>query len=393
MSENCNNNHGMGTILTHAGYDPMSMHGFVNPPVIHASTVLFPDTEHLTQREKSRYVYGRRGTPTTEALEQAISELEGAAGTILAPSGMGAIALALMSCLNAGDHLLVTDSAYHPTRYFCDTVLIRLGIEITYYDPLIGPGIEELFQDNTAAIFTESPGSLTFEMQDIDQIAEIAHRHGAMVLMDNTWATPLFFKPFEHGVDISVMAGTKYVVGHSDVMIGTAAANARAWPALLDIHGALGQCAGPDDIYLALRGLRTMGVRLRQHMASALEVAQWLEARPEVTRVLHPGLESHPGHDLWKRDFAGSSGLFSFELTPGSDAAVAAFLDGLQLFGLGYSWGGYESLATWPRPNTTRTATQWPDDGPLIRLHIGLEDVADLIADLEAGLKRYTATG
>ncbi len=392
MSEKCNNNHGLDTILAHAGYDPMSFHGFVNPPVIHASTVLFPDTDHLTMRQKSRYLYGRRGTPTTEALEFAISQLEGAAGTILAPSGMAAISLALLSCLNAGDHLLMVDSAYHPTRHFCDTVLARLGIEITYYDPLIGPDINALFRDNTVAVFTESPGSLTFEMQDIRQIADIAHHHDALVLMDNTWATPLFFKPLEHGVDISIMAGTKYVVGHSDVMLGTAAANDRAWPALLDAHGAFGQCAGPDDIYLALRGLRTMGVRLRQHMASGLEVARWLEARPEVVQVLHPALEIHPGHGLWKRDFSGASGLFSVELTPGSDAAVAAFLDGLQLFGLGYSWGGYESLATWPKPNTTRTATQWPDGGPLIRLHIGLEDVADLIADLEAGLKRYTAT-
>jgi len=392
MSDNSENSYRSDTILTHAGNDPAANQGFINPPVLHASTVLFPDTDHLTGKIVQKYKYGRRGTPTGDALETALNQLEGAAGSILAPSGLGAISVALLSCLKSGDHLLVTDNAYGPTRRVCEGVMKRFGIEVTYYDPMIGADIESLIQPNTTAVFTESPGSLTFEMQDVDAIADVAHRHGATVLMDNTWATPLFYRPLEHGVDLSIMAGTKYVVGHSDVMIGTVAANAKALPQLKATYGDLGQCVGPDDIYLALRGLRTMGVRLRQHMASGLEIASWLLTHPQVTRVLHPGLESDPGHAMWKRDFSGASGLFALELKPGSDAAVAAFLDGLGLFGLGYSWGGYESLATWPNPQNSRSVTTWEADGPLIRLHIGLEDTEDLKADLEAGLQRYAAT-
>ncbi len=376
---------GIATRLSHAGRHPAQNHGFVNPPVIHASTVLFPDTETMISG-KQKYVYGRRGTPTTQALEEAVAEIEGAAGAKLATSGLNAITLALMSCLSAGDHLLVVDTAYGPTRHLCETLLRRLGIEIDYYDPAVGAGITALLKPNTRAVFTEAPGSLTFEMQDIRAIADAAHAAGAIVLMDNTWATPVFFRPLDHGVDLSIQAGTKYIVGHSDVMIGTIAASARAWDRLAATHGAMGLHVGPDDVYLALRGLRTMGVRLRQHMEGGLAIARWLEGRPEVARVRHPGLETDPGHALWKRDFTGASGLFAFDFVRGiSFDQSLAFLDALTLFGLGYSWGGFESLAIPVRLKGLRTAMPVPEDFVSIRLHIGLEDVDDLKADLERG--------
>ncbi len=378
------------TVLVTAGRKPAENHGFVNPPIYHASTVLFDTVDAMLER-RPKYVYGRRGTPTTEALETALTEIEGAAGTVLAPSGLAAISIALMSCLNAGDHLLVADSVYQPTRHFCDTVLIRLGIEVEYYDPLIGAGIDALMRPNTGAVFTESPGSQTFEMQDIDAIAAAAHAAGAVVLMDNTWATALFYRPLDHGVDLSIQAGTKYISGHSDIMLGTVSANERTWKALTDTHGATGMCVGPDDIYLAQRGLRTLSVRLDRHMRSGLEIARWLETRPEVNRVLHPALPGDPGHKLWQRDFSGASGLFGVILEPAPLDAVKAMLDGLDLFGLGYSWGGYESLAIWADPRSYRTATRWEAPGPLLRFHIGLEDPADLIADLEAGFARLAA--
>lgn len=381
------------TVLAHVGRHPEDNNGFVNPPVIHASTVLSPTLADM-HGHTGRYNYGRSGTPTTEALEEAMTALEGAAGTKLAPSGLGAIALALQSCLSAGDHLLVTDSVYGPTRRFCETVLKRFGVETTYYDPLIGADIAALFRDNTRAVFTEAPGSLTFEMQDIPAIAEVAHARGALVLMDNTWATPLCYAALAHGVDLSIHAGTKYIVGHSDVMIGTVSANEKAWPALQAAHRDLGLHVGPDDVYLALRGLRTMGVRLRQHQENALTVATWLEARDEVSQVLYPPLESDPGHALWKRDFTGASGLMSLILKPASEAAVAAMVDGLKLFGIGASWGGFESLVIVPQDMASvRTATGWNAEGPLVRLHIGLEDTADLMADLAEGFERLTAAG
>lgn len=379
------------TLLVQAGRHPHENHGFVNPPVIHASTVLFPDVETMLSG-KQTYVYGRRGTPTSAGLEEAVSALEGAAGTALTPSGLAAISLALQSCLSAGDHLLVADTVYGPNRRFCDAVLARFGVEVSYYDPLDLDALKAAFKPNTRAIFTEAPGSLTFEMQDIPATAAIAREHDAIVLMDNTWATPLYFKPIEHGVDLSIQAGTKYIVGHSDVMIGTVAASERAYGALKQCHGDLGLHVGPDDVYLALRGLRTMGVRLERHMKNALEVAGWLSDRDDVTRVLYPALPDAPGHDIWKRDFTGASGLFSFELKPCPDEAVHAFLDALQYFGLGYSWGGFESLATWARPKPLRTATSWDAAGPLIRIHVGLEDPADLIADLEQALAAWAAT-
>ncbi len=378
------------TRLVLAGRDPQSYHGFVNPPVYHASTVLYPNAADLVAH-RSRYQYGRRGTPTSEALEGALREIEGpdCAGVALLPSGANAIATALLAVAGAGDHVLVTDSVYRPTRVICDTVLARLGVETTYYDPLIGAGIAALFRSNTQAVFVEAPGSQSFEMQDVPAIAAVAREKSAAVLMDNTWATPLFFRAFEKGVDLSIQAGTKYIGGHSDLMFGTVSANAALWPKLKETVGTLGLCAGPDDIYLALRGLRTMGVRLERHQQSALTVARWLARRPEVARVLHPALESDPGHAIWKRDFTGSCGLFSVVLKPAPEAAVHALLDTLELFGLGFSWGGFESLVILFDCSSYRTATQWAPGGPALRFHIGLEDVDDLLSDLEAGFSAF----
>jgi cystathionine beta-lyase len=380
------------TRLVTAGRDPGSNYGFVNPPVYHASTVLYPTAADQVAH-RARYQYGRRGTPTSEALENALTELEGAqcAGTVLVPSGLAAISTALLSVLRAGDHLLVTDSAYRPTRTFCDGVLKRMGVETTYYDPLIGAQIESLFRPNTRAVFTEAPGSQTFEMQDIPAIAKVAHDNGALVLMDNTWATPLYFHAFEKGVDLSIQAGTKYIGGHSDIMFGTVSANAATLPALKETFNTMGLCAGPDDIYLALRGLRTMGVRLARHYESGLHIARWLAKRPEVLRVLHPALEDNPGHAIWKRDFSGASGLFSIVLKPAPERAVYAFMDALTLFGMGFSWGGFESLVILFDCAEYRTATKWSPGGPTLRFHIGLEDVDDLIADLEAGFAAMAA--
>ncbi|WP_350336232.1 cystathionine beta-lyase [Coralliovum pocilloporae] len=378
------------TLLTTLGRDPHNFHGFVNPPVVHASTVLYADADTFFSKNQT-YSYARRGTPTSDALEQALTVLEGAAGTVLTPSGLSACSTAILSVVSAGDHLLVVDTIYQPTRHFCETVLKRMGVETTYYDPALGEDIASLFKPNTKAIFTEAPGSQTFEMQDIKAVTRAARNHDIFVLMDNTWATPLFFQPIKHGVDLSIQAGTKYIVGHSDVMLGTIAASERAWPLLQETHGNMGLCAGPDDIYLALRGLRTMGTRLKQHQTNALEMARWLEGHAEVARVLHPGLESNPGHELWKRDFTGASGLFGIILQPGSINAVKAFLDALTLYGMGYSWGGFESLAIYANPSSYRTATKWEAEGPLIRLHIGLEHFDDLKADLENGLKAYAA--
>ena len=369
-----------------AGRDPAAYHGFVNPPVYHASTVLYPSAEDFLAH-RARYQYGRRGTPTTEALEQAVQELEGpqCAGVALLPSGLAAISAALLSVVHAGDHVLVTDSAYGPTRAFCDQILSRLGVTTTYYDPLIGGAISALMQPNTRAVFTESPGSLSFEMQDIPAIAEAAHAKGALVLMDNTWATPLYFRALDFGVDLSIHAGTKYFGGHSDVMLGTVAASSATVADLRNFVRLNGLHVGPDDVYLGQRGLRTLGVRLDRHYESALAVARWLEQRPEVLRLLHPAMASHPGHALWKRDFTGASGLFSMVLKPAPQQAVFAFLDTLELFGIGASWGGYESLAIPFDCTSIRTATRWAPGGPTVRFHIGLEAVEDLIDDLEQG--------
>jgi cysteine-S-conjugate beta-lyase len=380
------------TRVVTAGRDPTAYHGFVNPPVYHASTVLYPSAEDFLAH-RARYQYGRRGTPTTEALELALQELEGpqCAGVSLLPSGLAAISTALLSVVRAGDHVLVTDSAYGPTRSYCENILSRLGVTTTYFDPLIGAAIAERFRPNTHAVFLESPGSLTFEMQDVSAIAKVAHDKGAIVLIDNTWATPLYYRPLDHGVDLSIQAGTKYIGGHSDLMLGTISANSATVASLKNTVDLSGLCEGPDDVYLGLRGLRTLAVRLDRHYKSGLAVARWLEQRPEVLHVLHPAMESHPGHALWKRDFTGASGLFSMVLKPVPQKAVFAFLDTLELFGIGASWGGYESLAVPFDCTPARTATRWQPGGPTVRFHIGLEAVEDLTADLERGFAALAA--
>ncbi|RUV96886.1 MULTISPECIES: cystathionine beta-lyase [unclassified Mesorhizobium] len=377
-------NIGINTRLAHSGNNPRDYFGFVNPPVVHASTVLYPDAASMASRSQ-KYTYGTRGTPTMDALTLAVDALEGSAGTIAVPSGLAAVTIPLLTFVSAGDHVLIVDSVYHPTRNFADTMLKRLGIEVQYYDPRIGAGIASLIKPNTKVVFTESPGSNTYEVQDIPAIAKAAHAANALVMMDNTWATPLYFKPLDHGVDISIHAATKYPAGHSDVLLGLVSANEACWKQLYEGFCTLGCCSGPDDIYQTLRGLRTMGVRLEQHQKSALEIARWLEEQPSVAQVLHPALPSHPDHALWKRDFCGSSGVFSIVLNGGGQKAQHAFLDALTIFGLGYSWGGYESLAV-PVFLGDRTIAKGSYAGPLIRLQIGLEDVEDLKADIQRGL-------
>jgi cystathionine beta-lyase len=378
--------------LVHLGRDSDQAQGFINLPPFRGSTVLYPNVATLHSRTQ-HYTYGTHGTPTTEALCSAWSDISGAAGTVLVPSGLAAIVVAMMTALEAGDHLLMTDSAYGPGRAFANATLKRMGIETTYYDPEIGAGIEAVMRPNTKAVLTESPGSQSFEIQDVPAIAEVAHARGACVLMDNTWATPLFFAPHAHGVDLAIEAGTKYLSGHSDLLLGLVSAN-KAW--FRRLHRTVDLMAilpGPEDVFLALRGLRTLELRLREAERQGLALARWLESRPEVLRVIHPALPEHPGHAIWKRDFAGSSGLFSIVLKPVSEAAVAALVDGLELFGIGYSWGGYESLAIPFDCTTSRTATRWAPGGPTIRFSVGLEDIEDLKADLDRGFARLRATG
>ena len=380
------------TTLVTAGRDTEAQKGFVNPPVVHGSTVLYPTADDL-HAHRGEFQYGRHGTPTTRALQEALMALEGpqCAGVGLAPSGLSAITTTLLAVLNAGDHLLVCDNAYRPTRNFCNGLLSRYGVETTYFDPLIGAGITALFKPNTKAVLVEAPGSQSFEMPDIPAIAAVAHARGALVIDDNTWATALYHRSLDQGVDISMQAATKYVGGHSDIMFGTISANARAWPMISEAIRLLGVCAGPDDVFLALRGLRTLAVRLAQHQRSALEIARWLKIRPEVLRVLHPALESDPGHAIWKRDFTGASGLFSIVLKPAPQTAVDALLNAVKLFGMGYSWGGFESLMIPFDCAPYRTATKWAPGGPALRLHIGLENVEDLKCDLERGLAAFHA--
>jgi cysteine-S-conjugate beta-lyase len=384
------------TQAVQGGRRPEWTGGIVNPPVWRASTILYDDVAALRAGTKSnadgKLFYGRRGTPTQWSLADALTEMEpGAAGTMLYSSGVAALTTALLSVLRPGDQLLMTDSAYDPTRIFCDRLLKSFGIETRYYDPLIGGDIAALISEKTRAIYMESPGSLTFEVQDVPAIVAVAKAHGITTLIDNTWATPLFLKTMALGVDLSIMACTKYIVGHSDAMIGSVTANAAHWQALRFTTQELGHHVGPDDAWLAARGLRTLDVRMQRHQASALEIAHWLRDQPEVAQVLHPALPDCPGYVLWQRDFTGSSGLFSFVLDGGDDAARAALIDGLNHFGIGYSWGGFESLAIPADPASIRTATQWQAGGPLVRLQIGLEDPADLIEDLAAGLKRFRA--
>ncbi|WP_040485963.1 cystathionine beta-lyase [Lutibaculum baratangense] len=378
------------TELVHVGRRPGEQFGYVNPPLYRGSTVLYPDAATFEKRD-ARYSYGLSGSPTTDALEEVVTRLEGGEGTVLTSSGLSAISIALLSALKSGDHLLVTDSCYLPTRKLCDKLLDRFGVTTTYYDPRIGAGISGLIRPETRAVLLESPGSLTFELQDLPQIVSVARARGITTIIDNTWATPLFLKPLAMGVDISLHAGTKFFTGHSDALLGTVTANDRLWPALKETFSVFGEFAGGDVAYLGQRGMRSLHVRLERSMESGLEMARYLEARPEVAKVIHPALPSHPDHEIWKRDFTGATSLFAIVLKEGPKSALHAFLDELALFGIGASWGGYESLAIPFQP--VRTATRWQEPGPAVRLYIGLEATDDLKADLDAGLARWRETG
>ncbi len=381
------------TLTTHAGRDPQRYAGLVNTPVFRGSTVLFPDVESYEHRDPDNFKsmrYGIHGTPTTFALEEAVALLEGGHAAVALPSGLAAIVAALAPFAKQGAHLLMVDSVYGPARNFCEKRLKPFGVEVEYYDPLIGGTIAKLIRPNTTAIYCEAPGSLTFEMQDLPAIAAAAHAKNIPVLADNTWGTPYFFRSLEHGVDVSIHAGTKYIVGHSDALMGLIVTNEKYWLPVRRAVADYGYCVSPDDCYLALRGLRTIGVRMRHQQHSALKIARWLQARPEVLRVLYPALDTDPGHALWKRDFSGAASLFGVILKPVADDTVADMIDELMLFGIGSSWGGFESLCIRANPAKGRTATKWSPGGPLIRLHIGLEDADDLIADLERGLARLS---
>jgi len=386
------------TTIVHCGLHPERHQGAVNPPVFHASTILSPTVEEYRRKRKDWLedlpvtYYGRCGTPTVEALQEAIAALEGGHRSVVYPSGLAACAGALLAFLSSGDHLLMSDSVYGPTRNLARGILKRFGVNTTFFDPLLGRSVESLIRPETRVIYLESPGSLTFEVQDVPAIAEAAHRRGIIVIMDNTWGTPLYFKPFAHGADVSVQAATKYIVGHSDAMLGAITCTKEAWPVLRSSTYELGQTAGPDDIYLGQRGLRTLAVRLKAHWQAGVALAEWIARQPEVERVLHPALPGDPGHAIWKRDFTGASGLFGVVLKAGaSDQALAAMIDGLELYGIGSSWGGFESLIVPFDPREARTATRWPHPGPCFRIHAGLENVEDLIADLDAGFGRLRA--
>jgi cystathionine beta-lyase len=388
------------TLIVHGGRDPLANHGVINPPVYHASTILFRDVAQIVETRQDQasgafrqVSYGREGTPTTKYFEEAVAALEGGHRAVVLPCGMGALSVSLMAFLGAGDHLLLPSSVYGRTRDFCQGPLARFGVEIGYYPPRAGPEIAETFKPNTKVVFVESPCSLSFEIQDVPAIVRAAHARGIRVVMDNTWATPLYFRAIEHGIDVSVHAVTKYISGHSDLMLGVAITTEATDATVRKTASQFGFCAGPDDVYAAQRGLRTLAVRMQRHQASALRVAAWLEARPEVARVHYPALPSSPDHAIWKRDFLGASGLFGVEFKPAvTDAGLVAMLDGMALFGLGYSWGGPESLIVPVSPEKARSPDRWQGQGPSVRLHIGLEDVDDLIADLEAGLQRLVGT-
>ncbi len=382
---------GVGTLLTQLGRMSDTHHGFVNTPVYRGSTVLFKTLDDL-ERGRARYTYGTAGSPTLESLESAWTRLTGGAGTVLCPSGLGAVAMALMSTLKHGDHLLMPDSVYSPTRSFCANFLDRFGIETTYYDPLLGARLASLVKPNTSTIFLESPGSQTFEIQDVPAITRLSRERGIKTIIDNTWATTLLFSAHEHGCDLAVEAGTKYLGGHADLLLGLVSANAETWPALKRTHQSMAMLPGPEDCQLALRGMRTLHVRLREAQASGLEMARWLQGQPEVATLLHPAFPSCPGHELWKRDFKGSTGVFSIILRPGfTHQGLSNMLDHLSVFGMGYSWGGFESLIIPFDCRGYRTATRWNPDGFALRLQIGLEDLDDLKADLRAALDRLSS--
>jgi cystathionine beta-lyase len=381
------------TRLVHAGRDPERQEGIVNPPLYRASTILYPTIAAYEGRHERRYTafaYGIHGTPTTIALAEALAELSGGARTLLLSSGLSAVTQALTAFLRRDDHLLIADSVYGPTRVFCAQVLARYGVDVTFYDPRAGADIGSLIRPNTRVVYLESPGSQTFEVQDVPAIAAAARARGALVILDNTWATPLHFRAFEHGVDVEIQALTKFVAGHSDLLLGAVSTRSEdLYRVVRDGASTFGDCPAPDVCYEALRGLRTLAVRLRHHEAAALRVAEWLARRPEVARVLHPALPEDPGHAIWKRDFLGASSLFGVLLRTDSEKAVAAMVDGLRLFKIGASFGGFESLIVPVRPE--RTARPWREPGFLLRLHVGLEAVEDLITDLEAGFVRLGA--
>ena len=379
------------TQVAHLGRDPAAFLGAINTPVFRATTIVFPTVAELEAAARGEYpgiTYGLDGLPTVRDLQAAVATLEGGHAALAVPSGLTATTLPLLALLSRGDHVLVTDSVYGPTRRFCDLHLARYGIEVSYYDPLAGPAIEQAFRPNTRVVFTESPGSLTFEVQDLPAIAAVAHARGAKVVLDNTWATPLCFRAFDHGVDVSVHAATKYLGGHSDVLLGLIVANAATHPVLHRFWTDTGVTASSDDCFLGLRGLRTLATRLARHQASATQVALWLQAQPAVREVIYPALPGSRGHELWQRDFTGATGLFGVVLHPVGKERIAALLDGMRLFRMGWSWGGFESLIIPTWPERARTVTHWNAGGPCLRLHVGLEDPGDLIADLADGLKR-----
>ena len=383
----------MRTRLSSAGRRPAEQFGFVNTPIYRGSTVLFPTHADLAART-GRFSYGTQGTPTTQALEEAWSELAEAATTVLTPSGLAAISIALLSAVKAGDHILVMDSVYRPTRHFCETILKRLAVETTYFDPMATAAeVAKLLRPNTSVLFMETPGSQSFEVPDLPALVELAQRHGLCTMLDNTWATPLFLPPHGLGIDMAIEAGTKYLSGHSDILLGLTSANATWATRLRETYDSFAVLPGPEDVFLGLRGLRTLDLRLREAERQGLAMAHWLKGRPEVARVLHPAFPECPGHENWRRDFRGSSGLFSVILHPVSIAGVAAMLDGLRLFGMGYSWGGYESLVIPFDCRTYRSATSWRPEGPALRFSIGLEDIVDLQADLDAGFARLRDAG
>ncbi len=386
------------TVLVHSGRRPEANHGIVNPPVYHCSTVLFPSVAELLNTRKDRasgsyegFTYGREGTPTTRAFEEAVCALEGGFRAVTTSCGLGAIAASLIAFLAAGDHLLIVDSLYGPARAFCEETLRRFGVDVEYFDPLVGAGITALMRPNTKVVYLESPCSLTFEVMDVPAITAACRARGITTIMDNTWASPIGFHPLAHGVDVSVHAATKYISGHSDLMLGLSICTERSFVSVKSTASGAGYCGGPDDVYMALRGLRTLGLRMKRHQESATLIARWLQQRTEVHRVMYPALPDDPGHALWQRDFLGASGLFGVTFNAYPESALAAMLDHMELFKLGYSWGGFESLVVPTWPATLRSRKPFVAPGPSIRVHAGIEDPDDLIRDLETGLARMRA--